>query len=67
MPPKKLGKMLGANRGSRPSTDGPPHARFPTMYCKGHIINSIESVTVFFCAHSATGKLYINISHPGLY
>ena len=33
--------VFGANRGPRPSTDNPPHEKFPAMYTKGHILDSI--------------------------
>ena len=33
--------VFGANRGSRPSTDDPPHAKFPAVYSKDHILDPI--------------------------
>ena len=33
--------LLGANRGPRPSTDGSPHAKFPAVHSKDHILDSI--------------------------
>ena len=33
--------LFGANRKPRPSTDNPPHAKFPAVHSKDHILDSI--------------------------
>ena len=56
--------VFRANRGSRPSTDGPPHAKFPTVHSKDHTLYSITAPTTITTNSPRFSLQCCKIAHP---